>query len=218
MTGDRISPQTHATGEAMDIARVQVVRKLVLAAGIGLAIAAFAVTASTHPEGHGVHETIEWCGVVLMLICIAGRSWASLYIGGRKITQFVTIGPYSVMRNPLYFFSILGAAGAGAQLGSIVPGLVCAAAVWAVFSVVVRREERLLSNLYGEEFEAYKARVSRFMPNPRLWRDIPTMLVMPSRAVRTFGDGMFFLLSIPLAEGIEHFQQAGMLPVLFHVN
>jgi protein-S-isoprenylcysteine O-methyltransferase Ste14 len=202
----------------MNIAEVQLVRKLVLGVFITLTIVGFTVTGSKHPEGQPAHEMIEWVGIVMMLICIAGRSWTSLYIGGRKITQFVTTGPYSVMRNPLYFFSILGAAGAGAQLGSVLSGLICAVVVWAVFEVVVRREERLLSELYGEEFAAYKARVSRFIPNPRLWHDVPTMLVTPSKAVRTFGDGLFLLLSIPLAEAIEHLQNSGVLPILLRMN
>jgi protein-S-isoprenylcysteine O-methyltransferase Ste14 len=202
----------------MIIAKVQLIRKLVLGVVIAGVIAAFAVTASSHPEGEVTHETIEWVGILMMVVCIAGRSWASLYIGGRKITEFVTLGPYSVMRNPLYFFSILGAVGAGAQLGSIYAGLFCGIVVWAVFAVVVRSEERLMSRLYGAEFEAYKHRVWRFIPNPRLWRDVPTMLVMPSRALRTFGDGMFLLLSVPLAECIERLQHVGVLPILFHIN
>jgi hypothetical protein len=44
------------------------------------------------------------------------------------------------------------------------------------------------------------------------------MLVMPSRALRTFGDGMFLLLSVPLAECIEKLQHVGVLPILFHIN
>jgi protein-S-isoprenylcysteine O-methyltransferase Ste14 len=202
----------------MNIARVQIARKIVLAAAITAAVAASAVTASKEPEGQPLHEAIEWIGILLMILCIAGRSWASLYIGGRKITQFVTIGPYSIMRNPLYFFSILGAIGAGSQLGSIITGLICGAFVWAVFEIVVRQEERLLADLYGKEFEAYKSQVWRFIPNPRLWRDVPTMLVTPSRAVRTFGDGMFFLLSVPIAETIEQLQHASVLPVIVRLN
>jgi protein-S-isoprenylcysteine O-methyltransferase Ste14 len=202
----------------MNIAKVQLVRKLVLVIAIVLAIALFAVTASNHSSGGPTHEMIEWIGVLMMIICIGGRSWASLYIGGKKITQFVTVGPYSISRNPLYAFSILGAIGAGAQLGSILAGVIVGGVVWAVFYVVVLNEERLLTSLYGADFEAYKARVGRFFPDPRLWRDIPTILVMPSRAFRTFTDGMFFLLSVPLAEIVEALQHNGVLPVLIRIS
>jgi protein-S-isoprenylcysteine O-methyltransferase Ste14 len=43
----------------------------------------------------------------------------------RKIEELVTVGPYSVMRNPLYFFFILGGIGVGAQSGSVVVALIC---------------------------------------------------------------------------------------------
>jgi protein-S-isoprenylcysteine O-methyltransferase Ste14 len=201
----------------MKIAKVQLVRKFVLAIGVLIAIAGFAVTRSSHQAGGLLHEAIEWIGLLLMFVCIAGRCWTSLYIGGRKIDQFVTIGPYSVMRNPLYTFSILGAIGAGAQLGSIFAGLFTGFVVWVVFAVVVRSEERLLLGIYAKEFEDYRVQVPRFLPNPGLWRDIPTILVMPSRMVRTFGDGMMFLLSVPLADLVERLQDAGILPILFHI-
>ena len=113
--------------------------------------------------------------------------------------------------------AILGAAGAGFQLGSIWAGLFTGFVVWVVFSVVVRSEERLLRGIYAKEFEDYRAQVPRFFPNPRLWRDIPTILVMPSRMVRTFGDGMMFLLSVPLADLVERLQNAGVFPILFHI-
>ena len=135
----------------------------------------FAFTNSVSDSGSTTHETIEWVGIVAIVTCILGRTWASLYIGGRKIEQFVINGPYSVMRNPLYFFSILGAAGAGAQLGSVVAGLIFGTLAWLVFYVVVLQEERLLADRYGEQFKAYMASVPRFLPNPWRWHDQPTL-------------------------------------------
>jgi protein-S-isoprenylcysteine O-methyltransferase Ste14 len=90
--------------EAMNIAAVQTIRKLVLFAAVALGVFIFAVTNSRYPSGGTIHEMIEWFGIVLIVICILGRTWASLYIGGRKIDELVTVGPYSTMRNPLYFF------------------------------------------------------------------------------------------------------------------
>ncbi|MBN8965496.1 MAG: isoprenylcysteine carboxylmethyltransferase family protein [Rhizobiales bacterium] len=108
----------------MTIASVQIIRKIVLGIAVLIGTLMFAFTNSSLEAGNSTHEMIEWFGIVAIVTCILGRTWASLYIGGRKIEQFVTNGPYSVMRNPLYFFSILGAAGAGAQLGSVIAGAV----------------------------------------------------------------------------------------------
>jgi protein-S-isoprenylcysteine O-methyltransferase Ste14 len=199
----------------MTIAEVQIVRKIVLGVAVVIGILMFAFTNSSPHVTSKIHETIEWTGIVAMVVCILGRTWASLYIAGRKIEQFVTEGPYSVMRNPLYFFSIVGAAGAGAQLGSVVSAATFGVLAWAVFFVVALREERLLSERYGSAFERYVATVPRFVPNPRLWREEPTLTIIPPKIVRTFADALLFLLAVPLAEAFERLQAVGILPVLF---
>ncbi len=43
---------------------------------------------------------------------------ASAYIAGLKSKRVISYGPYSIMRNPLYFFSSLGFIGAGLTFGS----------------------------------------------------------------------------------------------------
>jgi len=201
----------------MTIARVQIVRKIVLGVAALIGIFMFAFTNSSLEAGDSMHEMIEWVGVVAIVTCILGRTWAALYIGGRKIEQFVTHGPYSVMRNPLYFFSIIGTGGAGAQLGSILAGAIFGFLAWAVFYVVVLQEEKLLLERYGEAFKDYMNTVPRFLPNPRLWRDEPTLMVMPPKVLRTFGDALFFLLSVPVAEAFEQLQNMGVLPVLLRL-
>jgi len=199
------------------ITRVQTVRKAVLLAGLIAGVALVAVTNSTYPPGERTHETIEWVGIVLIVTCILGRTWASLYIGGRKIDKLVQNGPYSVCRNPLYFFSVIGAAGIGAQVGSITLALLCAVIALLVFAVVVVQEERLLRERHGAAFAEYSARVPRFLPNLRLWRDARTLTVHQLRVVRTFADALIFLLSVPAAEVIELLQEGGYLPVLLRL-
>jgi protein-S-isoprenylcysteine O-methyltransferase Ste14 len=201
----------------MTIADVQTIRKLVLSVAFLIGVLMFALTNSRLDAGNSAHEMIEWAGVVAIVVCILGRTWASLYIAGRKIEQFVTDGPYSVMRNPLYFFSIIGTAGAGAQLGSVVAGAVFGTLAWAVFYVVTLQEERLMAERHDGAFAKYMASVPRFLPNPRLWRDQPTLTIMPPKILRTFADAMLFLLSVPLAEGFEQLQNIGVLPVLFRL-
>jgi protein-S-isoprenylcysteine O-methyltransferase Ste14 len=199
----------------MNIAAVQTIRKLVLFAAGALGIFVFAVSNSRYPSGGTLHELIEWIGIVLIVTCILGRTWASLYIGGRKIEELVTIGPYSTMRNPLYFFSVLGAVGVGAQVGSIVVALVCGLIAFVVFYVVVLQEEKVLIARYGDSFRSYMARVPRFIPKPSLWIDEPTLMIRPPRVLMTFADALLFLLAVPLAEGFEYLQDAGIVPVLF---
>jgi protein-S-isoprenylcysteine O-methyltransferase Ste14 len=198
----------------MNIAAVQTIRKIVLAIGIAVGIFVFAVTDSRHVTGSTAHELIEWVGFVLIVVCILGRTWSSLYIGGRKIEELVQTGPYSVMRNPLYFFSILGAAGVGAQSGSALIALICGVIALIVFRVVVGQEEKVLLERYGDIYRAFMTRVPRFFPKPSLWADDATLTIRPPRVVMTFADALVFLLAIPIAEGFEYLQDIGVLPVL----
>lgn len=198
----------------MNIAAVQTIRKIVLAIGIAVGIFVFAVTDSRHVTGSTAHELIEWVGFVLIVVCILGRTWSSLYIGGRKIEELVQTGPYSVMRNPLYFFSILGAAGVGAQSGSALIALICGVIALIVFRVVVGQEEKVLLERYGDIYRTFMTRVPRFFPKPSLWADDATLTIRPPRVVMTFADALVFLLAIPIAEGFEYLQDIGVLPVL----
>jgi protein-S-isoprenylcysteine O-methyltransferase Ste14 len=198
----------------MDIGSVQRVRKFVLAFGVAVGVGVFAVTTSLSASGEKVHELIEWLGIILIVACILGRTWASLYISGRKNAELVAIGPYSVARNPLYFFSIVGAAGMGAQTGSVALAAICAALAGLVFHIVVRQEERLLLAKFGKRYRDYMAKVPRFLPKPSLWRDNPTLTIRPPGVLMTFADALPFLLAVPLAEGFEWLQETGIIPVL----
>lgn len=204
---------------SFDIAAVQSTRKLVLyalgAAAIGVLLFGHSVWPDT--DEHGLHEMIEQAGLALLFVAIIGRTWCSLYIGGRKKAAIVDTGPYSICRNPLYFFSFIGAAGAGAQFGSLTAALAGAIVTVLVFAVVVRKEERFLTERFGEAYLAYKARVPRFVPDLRLWRNVDTLEIRPQLVVRTFIDACVFLAAIPVAEGIEMAQAHGLLPILWMV-
>ena len=203
--------------ENMKIHTVQAIRKIVFYVATAVGFFVVAVTASATPAGSTTHEMIEWIGIVLIVACILGRTWSSLYIGGRKIEEFVQTGPYSVMRNPLYFFSCLGSVGVGMQVGTVVLGLITGLLTYIVFYFVILREEELLKERYGATYEAYMARVPRFFPNPSLWHDEPTLTIRPPRVLTTFGDALVFLLAVPITEVFEYFQEAGTIPVLLHL-
>ena len=180
---------------------------LTLAILLGLATSVHSITAF---HG-GWHDGVEALGQALIVVAIIGRAWCSLYIGGRKKAEIVDRGPYSVTRNPLYIFSLVGAFGVGAQTGSLVVGSVFAAAAFLVFFRTVEREEAWLAEHFAATYATYCARTPRFWPNPARWQDTETLTVRPSFFLRTLRDGLTFLIAIPVMEGIEHFQATGLI-------
>ncbi|WP_231959841.1 methyltransferase family protein [Thalassospira indica] len=160
---------------------------------------------------------IEAVGLFAIYVCIIGRGWCSLYIGGRKKTELVTTGPYSSCRNPLYLFSIIGAFGVGAQTGSIVLASLFAGVCWMVFRNVVLQEEVLLSERFGKAFRRYQNTVPRFRPTWFRWRDEETLLCKPSLFLTTTRDAMWFLAAGPVLEGIKVMQEKGWLAPLIYL-
>jgi protein-S-isoprenylcysteine O-methyltransferase Ste14 len=199
----------------VDIGWVRTARKGWLLLVIATIALLFVFTAS--PWSSPVREGIRWAGLGLILLCIAGRTWCALYIGGRKTRALVTVGPYSVSRNPLYAFSIAGAFGVGAQLGSLSVALMAGASAWLIHRMVVMQEERLLLSEHRDRFQRYLATVPRFLPRLGLWKDAEFLDVRPRSVVTTFLDACFFLAAIPVAALFAHFQETGLVPVLLRL-
>jgi protein-S-isoprenylcysteine O-methyltransferase Ste14 len=206
-----------SAGQHDNLSHVQRRRKQ-FAGGSGvLLLFVLLFTQSVWPTGMLMHEAIEWVGYLLIFACIAGRTWCSLYIGGRKKQILVQQGPYSLSRNPLYLFSMLGGAGVGFQAGSLTTGLVFGLFVFALFSIVIAQEEAFLRDRFPAEFNAYAAAVPRWGPRFSAWRDAPEVVIRPRLVLVTFRDALWFLLAIPLLEGIELLQESGWLPVLLQL-
>lgn len=199
---------------SINLTSVQSIRKGVLLVFIVAGIAFVLVGGSRWPSGSFLHEAIEFFGLGLIVLCICGRMICTLYIGGRKIETLVTDGPYSVVRNPLYSLSIIGAVGVGAQLGSLTLALATGAVAWLVFFLVILKEEQVLWGRFGPVYEGYLARVPRLFPDFSLWRDVEKVEVNPRLVRVTALDASIFLLSMPLAEGFEYLHDIGLLPTL----
>lgn len=196
-----------------EMGRYQRHRRILLALLIGAFCILLVFAGSLHDEL--AHERIEAHGIILILIGIGGRLWSILYIGGRKSAEVVATGPYSVMRNPLYFFSTIAAAGIGTQTGSVIVAAASAVLCAAAFYIVTLREERHLTTVLGAPYRDYIARVPRFFPNPRLFRDQAEITFTPRIFNHTLIDGLAFLISIPFFELVESGQEVGVIPVLF---
>ncbi|MBV6305149.1 isoprenylcysteine carboxylmethyltransferase family protein [Candidimonas humi] len=163
------------------------------------------------------HESVEWVGLALIAVALLGRCWCILYLGGRKGAELMDQGPYSISRNPLYWFSMIAVTGIGAQSGSLLLGPIMALFVYAVFKNVIEEEERLLRKVFGPKFDAYCARVPRFGPRFAGWRSDEHLTVSMSGLWNTLRDALPYFLAIPLFELIEWAQVSGWLPVLIRL-
>lgn len=201
---------------AKDLQRIQRYRKWTLRLGVVLLLALVCFTRAGFDRSSVWHHVIEVIGMMAIMVCIVGRGWCSLYIGGRKKTELVTSGPYSMCRNPLYVFSFIGAFGAGAQTGSIAIGVVSAALCWAVFRHVVLREEAMLAERFGQAFKRYVNTVPRFRPTWFRWRDEKEISCRPALFLATTRDAMWFWIAIPVLDGVKLLQDHGWLtPVIW---
>ena len=199
--------------QQFDLQRVQKLRKAALLVGligvVGLAFVSRSIGGETM-----LHERLEAFGLGLIVVCIVGRAWCSLYIGGRKKAEIVDRGPYSISRNPLYVFSFMGAFGVGAQTGSVTLASVFLLLTVAVFYATVKREEAWLAGAFGQTYADYCARTPRFGPDFSKWRDADSLEVRPQFFLTTLRDGLVFLLAVPLFESVERLQDLGWLSAL----
>ena len=205
-----------STVQGFDLQRVQKLRKLALLGGIVAVVALAFFTRSMGGET-ALHEGLEAFGLALIAVCIVGRAWCSLYIGGRKKAEIVNRGPYSISRNPLYIFSFMGAFGVGAQTGSLVLATLFLVLTVAVFYATVRREEAWLSEAFGQTYADYCARTPRFWPDFSKWHDEGMLEIKPGFFLTTLRDGLVFLLAVPLFESVEKLQNIGWLASLIHL-
>jgi protein-S-isoprenylcysteine O-methyltransferase Ste14 len=209
---------TTSTVTAANLRDLQRKRKQVLVVLVAVAIMLLAVTDSSwRVEASRVHRALQWSGLLLILFCILGRTWCTLYIGGQKKRELVTKGPYSVVRNPLYVFSIFGTAGIGALSGSMVIALLYGACAAVVFYLVVRQEEIFLQTAFPHQFTDYMARTPRFWPRLAAWQDADELVVKPHLVHRTFLDASLFLAAVPLIAVKAVTRDLGWLPMLLHL-
>jgi protein-S-isoprenylcysteine O-methyltransferase Ste14 len=117
------------------------------------------------PPASWGYSACQAAGWLLFLAGGAMRWWAMLYVGGRKTTELVTTGPYSITRHPVYLGTFLLALSAAVLSQSVVFFAAVLVARMAYLGVTVPPEERKLLDRHGEEFAAYCRRVPRLLPS-----------------------------------------------------
>ncbi len=165
--------------------------------------------------GEGGATGLFTLGMFLVAIGSLGRMWCSLYIAGYKDRSLITQGPYSMTRNPLYFFSVFGALGVGFCTETFTfPSLLLAVMV-LYYPLVVRKEERRLRELFGIDFDNYARRVPAFFPNLALFSEPDTYVVKPVVYRRHMFSALWFVWIVGLLELAEGLKEMGWIPTLW---
>jgi protein-S-isoprenylcysteine O-methyltransferase Ste14 len=115
---------------------------------------------------------LRWVGIVLAVAGLGLVTWVLRALGHNFSTTLsikrdqtlVTHGPYRWVRHPMYSaFVLLWVAFSLASTSWLV-GLTGLAAFALVMAVRTPREERMLTERFGDEYRAYMGRTGRFLP------------------------------------------------------
>jgi protein-S-isoprenylcysteine O-methyltransferase Ste14 len=175
------------------------------------------LAAESAHEGNLISTGLFLTGLVLVGIATVGRLWCSLYISGHKNAELITTGPYSLSRNPLYFFSLLGFAGIGFASETFTLGSVLIVAMLIGYPAVIRQEEAALRARFGATFDAYCARVPRFLPMLSGYVEPETYVVNPRLFRRTMFDVVWFIWFVGIVEVVEALHEYHYVKPLIHL-
>lgn len=107
--------------------------------------------------------------LLLAAVCVAVAALSELRRHGTTVepgqrpTALVTSGIFSFTRNPLYLALLLVLLSLAVMVNSLWL-VVSAGLLWlALHRVVVRAEERVIEQVFGEEYTAYRRRVRRWV-------------------------------------------------------
>ena len=192
--------------------RLRAIRALLLP-GVLLALVSF----PAYPEGALATTLLKMGGLVLLIVAAGGRVWAGVYVVGRKNRTLVTEGPFSIVRNPLYFFSFLAFVGAGLSFGSVTIAAVFALTFFVTHWSTIRSEEAALEDLFGNAYLAYCSEVPRFVPALRRPRTEPGIGLEASALVGTLRESVAIPMVFVLAQLVEWAKVHEFLPVLFRI-
>jgi protein-S-isoprenylcysteine O-methyltransferase Ste14 len=156
-------------------------------------------------------------GITLVAIGSIGRLWCSLYIAGYKTYTLIDLGPYSVSRHPLYFFSLIGAIGVGFATETITIPAILAIAFPLAYWPVMQSEEKKLLKLHPEAYSSYMKRVPKIFPKWSLLSEPDEYVVNPRLFKKHIFSALWFIWLTGIMEIIEVLRELSVLPVLYQL-
>lgn len=111
---------------------------------------------------------LGWMAIDASVLLMLWAAWLMLW---RKTTlnpygkpqQLLTEGPFRVTRNPIYVADTLLYIGAALLFADIWPWVFLPIVVFAVSMGVIRHEERLMVQHFGDDYRQYMSKVRRWL-------------------------------------------------------
>lgn len=154
-------------------------------------------------------------GAMLAGVASLGRMWCSLYIAGYKTNKLITEGPYSMTRNPLYFFSFLGAVGIGLVTETFFLSLIMLIGFAIYYPLVIKSEEAKLLKLHSADYLAYFNKTPRFFPNLSALAEPEEYEVKPIIYRKHILDAVWFVWILGILEILKGLRALDILPTYF---
>lgn len=180
-----------------------------------LCIAFLAIFGQSYYQSSLLGKILFTLGGCLAAIGAFGRLWCSLYISGYKNNTLISEGPYSLCRNPLYFFSFIGALGIGFSTGNFTIPVMVIVGFAIYYPLVVSGEEARLAVIHGERFQSYRQSTPAFFPRFSTFREPREYTVRPKTFRKDMGDAVWFIWAVCLLQLIAALRTFTYIPTLF---
>ncbi len=190
-------------------------RKRVTAVMTGFWLLAATVVGTSWKEESPVGLTLFSLACLLMGVGVIGRSWCLATIAGRKTSELVTDGPYSLCQNPLYFFSATGAIGVGMASCTMVFPLAVLIGFALYYPGVVRSEARRLTELHGEPYLAYRRTTPVLIPSFARFHESSEHQIQSRAFRRGSFDAFWFFVAFAWMHVFAELHRSGHAPAWF---
>ncbi len=179
----------------------------------GISVACVLLMAESHWQSHGlIREILFLIGITLAAIGTLGRTWSNFYISGYKSSHLVQSGPYSICRNPLYFFSSIGMIGIGLCTGMLAVPAAMALFFAVYYPAIINCEESRLLIHHRDDFEEYCRATPVFWPRFCSYREPDTYTVFPRMMRKYIADAFWFIALAALARIVAVLHEVNALP------
>ena len=108
---------------------------------------------------------VIWFGIILRLVIIASLGeFFTVDVTIRQNHQLKKDGFYKFLRHPSYFASLLSFIGFGISLNNWIALILITIAIFTVFAVRIKIEEKALIERFGAEYCEYKKHTYKLIP------------------------------------------------------